>query len=147
MSASHLFRVFLRNGWEANEIPVCTICENAPEPREGLQSELTESEFPNSSSRKDPPQPAKLRGDNPRRFLVGIPTQRTQNCDSSRPNASPTIAASESRHAQRIYAPWRRKISSLSRHGQPEHPKQQTKRTATPAVTTTAMRFPFVANQ
>ena len=25
----HPFRVFLRNGWEANEIPVYTICENS----------------------------------------------------------------------------------------------------------------------
>ena len=40
----HPFRVFLRNGWEANEIPVYTICENVlsligklPRPFEHIQ--------------------------------------------------------------------------------------------------------------
>ena len=45
------------------------------------------------------------------------------------------------------YISWRRKRSSLSRLGQLEHPRQQTRRTATPTVTRTARMLPFVVSQ
>src|SRR5207253_95723 len=45
------------------------------------------------------------------------------------------------------YTSWRLKISSFSRHGHLEQPRQQTRRIATPAVTINASRLPLVTSQ
>ena len=47
----------------------------------------------------------------------------------------------------KLYISWRRNRSSLSRDEQFEQPRQQTRRTATPTVTRTAITVPFAANQ
>ena len=46
-----------------------------------------------------------------------------------------------------VYSSRRRKRSSLSRPGQFEQPRQQTRSTATPTVTARASTVPFDANQ
>ena len=46
-----------------------------------------------------------------------------------------------------LYIPWGRNRSSLSRLGQFEQPRQQTRSTATPTVTRMATRLPFIENQ
>ncbi len=60
--------------------------------------------------------------------------------------AHPLPSGNEGTLSQR-HISWRLKRSSFSRGPQFEHPRQQTRRTATPTVTSTATMPPFVANQ